>query len=431
MSGGVDSSVAAALLVQKGYRVFGVTMKLWCYADTQARAKPCCSQAAIDDAKSVAAKLCIPHYVIDLEECFESQVIRPFCLGYSRGSTPNPCVMCNTRVKFKALMDKTLSMGADFFATGHYAILERNTHSDETCGSGSRVRSEETGDLERDAREIVRRDDGSHVGAQSKEEDLAPDAQNEETDGSGHSCGWRLRRAADRGKDQSYVLWGIERYRLPRILFPLGPITKKEVRSIASRMGLSSSERLESQDVCFVESGSCGEFVAQRLSRMGVTVSPGPITDVSGARLGTHDGLVYFTIGQRRGLGVSSGRRLYVVALEPESHAVVIGEKRHLLARQFICSDVNWLTNLRDEFPLKALVQIRYTHVPAEAEIGEEDEIGSQPETDEGGSEADASHLKVRVTFEKEQSAITPGQSAVFYRGDEVLGGSTIERVCG
>jgi len=396
MSGGVDSSVAAALLVEKGYRVFGVTMKLWCYAETQARAKSCCSLAAIDDAKSVATKLGIPHYVIDFEECFESQVIRPFCLDYSQGRTPNPCVLCNTRVKFSVLMDKVLSMGADFFATGHYAILERAND------------------------------------------------------------GWRLLRAKDRSKNQTYVLWGIERSRLPRILFPLGAITKREVRDIASRMGLDSAERLESQDVCFVESGTCGVFVMQRLSQIGVGVFPGPIVDVSGELLGTHDGLVNFTIGQRRGLRVSSSKRLYVVALKPESHTVVVGEKPHLLAREFICSDVNWLADPGDRFPLGALVQIRYTHVPAEAEIGLEGGGSNQgrwdqsesnrnqsrqdeprhKESNQGGSGRSGSGWrwsgqKLRVRFEKEQSAITPGQSAVFYRGEELLGGGVIERVCG
>ncbi|MCX5800319.1 MAG: tRNA 2-thiouridine(34) synthase MnmA [Candidatus Eisenbacteria bacterium] len=389
MSGGVDSSVAAALLVEKGYHVFGVTMKLWCYGEAQANTKPCCSLAAIEDAKSVAARLGISHYVIDLENCFETEVVRPFCLDYSRGRTPNPCVLCNARVKFGGLMDKVLSMGADFLATGHYAILGRS-------------------------------------------ESPSPD-QSRGTSGSDSGGRWRLRRAVDPTKDQSYVLWGIEESRLSRILFPLGELTKRRVRDVASRMELDSAERPESQDVCFVESDSCGEFVARRLSQMGFRVSPGPVTDVSGTQLGTHDGLVHFTIGQRRGLGVSSSERLYVVALKPESHTVVIGEKRHLLAREFVCSDVNWVTELDYRFPLEAFVQIRYTHAAAEAEISVEEKVesGRHVGAIEDGASPHKLKTRLRVRFEKEQSAITPGQSAVFYRGDEVLGGGIIERVCG
>lgn len=352
MSGGVDSSVAAALLVEEGYRVFGVTMKLWCYAETPAASRSCCSLSAIENARSVAARIGIPHYVVDLEDRFDKEVVRPFCLEYARGRTPNPCVVCNSEIKFKALMDRVISMGADFLATGHYALLT-------------------------------------------------------ETEGGTFSLG----RAADKSKDQSYVLWGIQKSRLSKIVFPLGGSRKEVVRTIASRLELASVGALESQDACFVQSGSCSEFVVHRLADMGTDISPGPVVDIDGVKLGKHRGLVHFTIGQRRGLGISSSGRRYVVALRPESNTVVLGEKSHLLAREFVCSNLNWLNCSRCRFPLKAFVQIRYTHRPAEAIV---EEIAVD---------------RLRVRFIREQSAITPGQSAVFYDGDYVLGGGVVEAV--
>ena len=369
MSGGVDSSVAAALLAEKGYRVFGVTMKLWCYAGTEASARSCCSLSAIEDAKSVSSALGIPHYVLDFESCFDSEVVSPFCSDYLRGRTPNPCVVCNSRLKFDVLLDRVRAMGADFLATGHYAIVERT-------GPGA----------------------------------------------------WRLRRAADRGKDQSYVLWGMEKERLPGILFPLGEMTKKEVRAMAGRLGLRSANRPESQDVCFVESGSCGDFVSERLSKKGISISPGQIVDVSGKRLGTHEGLVHFTIGQRHGLGVSSAERMYVVALRPETNTLVVGRRSCLLGRKFECGDVNWITYRKIELPLKALVQVRYTHEPALAVIRAADGTGPSDAVLLSGCQKREA-CGVTVCFEADQSSITPGQSAVFYLEDEVIGGGVIEKV--
>ena len=356
MSGGVDSSVAAALLVEKGHRVFGVTMKLWCYAGTPADERSCCSLAAIEDARAAAAKLGIPHYVVGLEDVFEQSVVRPFCLEYSRGRTPNPCVLCNSKVKFGALLDRALSLGADFLATGHYARLERDA-------------------------------DGA-----------AP----------------RMRRGADPGKDQSYALWAVPMDRLAKLIFPLGEMSKADVRRLASDLGLSSAERPESQDVCFVESGDCGDFVADRLSALGIEVHAGNVVDASGKVLGSHRGLVYFTVGQRRGLGISAADRRYVVELRPEANAVVTGEKRDLLSREFTCAGLSWLGGAGKRLPMRALAQVRYTHQAAPALV---EELSPRPTQ------------TLRVTFETAQSAITPGQSAVFYDGDVVLGGGLIDTV--
>ncbi len=353
MSGGVDSSVAAALLVEKGCRVFGLTAKLWCYAENPPRDRSCCSLAAIDDARAAAAVLGIRHYVVDLERAFEERVVRPFCLEYSRGRTPNPCVLCNSYVKFEVLLDKARSLGADYLATGHYAMLE-------AASAGGRV----------------------------------------------------LRRARDRQKDQSYVLWGIKSERMQEVLFPLGELTKVQVRQAASRLGFRSAKRRESQDVCFVESGDCGGFVARRLEGMGVIAGPGSLVDNNGRTLGTHKGLVYYTVGQRRGLGVAAGERRYVVRLEPESNAVVVGKRSELQARQFTCSCINWLGGA-GSLPLRALVQVRYTHSPAPALLEES---------------ADG---RLKVTFDESQCALTPGQSAVFYEADVVLGGAVIDQVKG
>ena len=378
MSGGVDSSVAAALLVEKGHRVFGVTMRLWCYADAPADEHACCSLAAIGDARAVAAKLGIPHYVLDLEDAFEQSVVCPFCLEYSRGRTPNPCVLCNSKVKFGVLLDKALSLGADFLATGHYARLEREE------------------------------DDAAHGGA---------DSVTRGADGCGRDASAvppRMRRGADRSKDQSYALWAVPKERLARVVFPLGELSKVDVRRLALSLGLPSAERTESQDVCFVESRDCGDFVANRLAALGIKVKSGDVTDTSGNVLGSHRGLVHYTVGQRRGLGISAANRRYVVELKPDTNTVVTGEKRDLLSREFTCADVNWLGDAGERLPLRATVQVRYTH---QAAPGLVEELSPPPAQ------------TLRVTFETAQNAITPGQSAVFYEDDVVLGGGVIEAV--
>jgi tRNA-specific 2-thiouridylase len=337
MSGGVDSTLAAALLGEQGHEVVGGTLRL---AETPAGADP-------PDPAGAAAALGIPFFHWDLRAEFDQLVVAPFCAAYAAGRTPNPCALCNPRVKFGLLLEKAREIGADALATGHYARAEGG-----------------------------------------------PDGRP------------RLLRGRDRRKDQSYFLFGVARAALPRVLFPLGGLTKSAVRRMAGERGLAAAGRAESQEICFVPGDDCGAFVAARAPEG--AVRPGQIVDLAGRRVGEHRGLVHYTVGQRRGLGVAAGRPLYVVALESAANRLVVGPDEALWRRDLAVAEVNWLVD-EPAAAFRAAVRIRSRHEPAAALVSP---------TGEG---------LWRVVFDEPQRAITPGQAAVFYDGETVLGGGWIQ----
>jgi len=348
MSGGVDSAVAAALLAEQGHEVTGVTLKLWCYGTSPLSPRACCTLDAIDDARAVARRMDFPHYVVDAEEIFRRRVLEPFVAAYASGRTPYPCASCNLHLKFGDLVTRMELTGADALATGHYARVE-------ACADGS------TG----------------------------------------------LFRAADRDKDQSYALALISREVLPRVRFPLGGLDKSEVRAHAARLGLAVWDKPESQDLCFVPDGDYAGFVTGKLGETRGT-APGPFVDASDRVVGTHRGVLRYTVGQRRGLGIAAGEPLYVLAIDAERNQIRVGPRAALEKSGLVTERVNWLVPGPPEPGAQADVRIRSHHPPAPARL--------YPREDGG----------VEVRFETPQAAVTPGQLAVFYDGDRVLGGATI-----
>ena len=362
MSGGVDSSAAAALLREAGHELVGFTMQLWNQRrglsvgeDGEPLPSRCCSLDDVYDARRVAEDLGFPFYVLNLERDFEREVVEPFVRSYLEGETPIPCVACNSRLKFASLDRMALSVGCEKVATGHYA----------------RVRFDEAA--------------GRH----------------------------RLLRGLDPRKDQSYFLWELTQEQLSRSLFPLGEMTKGEVRELARRHGLYVAEKRESQEICFVPDGDYAGFIDRYLEAEGREAerpAGGEIVDAGGHVLGSHEGVHRYTVGQRRGLGVSRPLPLYVVRVEPEAGRVVVGHEDELLASEFEAAGVNWLAFDEPSEPVRADVRVRYRHRESPAAI-----------TPLGRGRA-------RVRFDEPQRAVTPGQAAVFYRGAEVVGGGWIVR---
>jgi tRNA-specific 2-thiouridylase len=367
MSGGVDSSTVAAMLAHSGdgsavsrNAVVGLTLQLWDQTRLAGRhgipdapkAGRCCSLDDVYDARRVAEHLGIPYYVVNQQERFERDVVRPFVAEYLAGRTPIPCSLCNNHLKFDQLLQTARSIGAGRIATGHYAVNEYDP---------ARAR-------------------------------------------------WILKRPADLAKDQTYFLFGLTQEQLAHTLFPLGRLTKPEVREIARRHGLALAEKPDSQEICFIPGGDYKQFLAAYLEEQGERLpeTAGELVASNGEVLGSHDGIFNFTVGQRKGLGVSSPSPLYVLRIDPASNRVVLGADGELATRTLRARRLNWISVPELTGPMRVRIKIRHRHEPAWASL-------ESTGTDE-----------VVATFDEPQRAVTPGQSAVFYDGDEVAGGGWI-----
>jgi len=350
MSGGVDSSCAAALLKEHGYEVIGVTMQIWPSENLAAEVDTlggCCSLEAVQEARAVAGKLGIPHYVMNFRRVFEQKVIGDFCREYARGRTPNPCIRCNQFIKFDALLMRAKALDADFIATGHYARIEPDP-------SGNR---------------------------------------------------FFLRKGVDPKKDQSYVLYVMTQESLQHTLMPLGRYTKEQVRQMARQWRLPVADRPESQEICFIPDDDYAAFVEKRIKEAS---QPGPILDRRGRKLGEHKGILFYTVGQRKGLGISSSEPLYVVKIDREKNTLIVGREEDVYADELEAEHVNYISKDHLREPIQVRARIRYNMEEAPATV------------------SFLFNSRVRVRFSRPQRAITPGQAVVFYQDDIVLGGGTI-----
>ncbi len=355
MSGGVDSSVTAALLAEQGYNVIGITMQVW---PIKHEFGGCCSLSAVEDARKVANILNIPHYVLNFREEFKEKVIDNFISEYKEGRTPNPCIRCNQFIKFNLLLRKAKELGADYIATGHYARIK----------------------------------------SQIPNHKLQTNYKLQITN-------YKLLKGIDPRKDQSYVLYVMNQESLSRTLMPIGELTKEEVRRLAKRFNLGVAEKEESQEICFIEEGDYAEFLKKVIPE---AVKPGSILDIDGNIIGMHGGILFYTIGQRRGIG-AHGRKTYVVAIDRARNALIVGGKEDVFCDELVAKDVNWILGEAVKKGKRVKAKIRYTDPEADATL--------YP-LEKG---------QVRVKFKEPQKAITPGQSVVFYEGNVILGGGIID----
>lgn len=356
MSGGVDSSVAAALLHEHGYRVIGITLNLWDYDSSGGNLNynsGCCSIDTIGDARAVCHKLGVPHYVLNLRDEFNAAVQENFIAEYFIGRTPNPCVRCNTYIKWGALLHRVEDLGAEFLATGHYCQIRFD------AGSGR----------------------------------------------------WQLLRAVDHNKDQSYALWGVKQAALARTYFPLGGLRKPETRMLARDLGLKTSEKPESFEICFIPDNDYRRYLRHRAPERVEAMRDGDFVNNDGSVLGQHQGAAFYTVGQRKKLGLAAGKPVFVTNIDAATNTITIGSQDDLLQRTFDANSVNWISEYCPADGRKIFCKIRYRDPGAPATLWHAEES------------------KARVRFDEPQRAITPGQSTVFYDGDVVIGGGVIDSV--
>ncbi|MFH1784042.1 MAG: tRNA 2-thiouridine(34) synthase MnmA [bacterium] len=350
MSGGVDSSVAAALLKEEGHDVIGITMNIW---ESSRDLGGCCGIKNIEDAKKVARKIGIPHYVVNFRDIFRSKVVEDFCREYKRGRTPNPCIRCNKYIKFEALINKAKQLDADYISTGHYARI------------------------------VFDKKEGKFL----------------------------LKKGLDRSKDQSYVLYMMTQEQLGMTLMPLGAMAKSQIRKIAREKGLAVAEKEESQEICFIPDNNYEAFIKKYAKKEEM---PGVIVDTKGKVIGRHRGIISYTVGQRRGLGIAAKYPLYVVAINSKANTIIAGPKQEVYGRELIADDISLINMKPIKSRLRVKARIRYLHNGAMADLIP---LGTS----------------VRVVFDKPQWAITPGQSVVFYRprSPVVIGGGIIKEKVG
>lgn len=351
MSGGVDSSVAALLMKEQGYDAIGITLKLYDNEDIGiSREKTCCSLDDVNDARSVAARLSMPFYVLNFAELFQENVIEPFICAYEQGTTPNPCIDCNRYIKFKKLMRRGEELGYPLVVTGHYAQVE------------------------------FREETGRYV----------------------------LKKGLDEGKDQSYVLYSLTQQELARLLLPLGGLHKAQVRELAEKHGFINARKHDSQDICFVPDGDYAAFIQRT---RGGPFPSGDFVGTDGKVLGRHKGIIHYTVGQRKGLGLSFPQPMYVVEIDPVENRVVLGEQEALFAQSLTARDVNFISVPGIPTPMEVKAKVRYRHAEQAATV-----VQTGPDT-------------IALTFHQPQRAITKGQAVVLYEGDTVVGGGVIDGV--